>query len=43
MLEVCLWHIADVPLPLTNVRFEGKNGHDSGGTPFPLMTHSGLL
>jgi hypothetical protein len=30
-----------VPLPLTNVCFEGKNGHDAGGTPFPLMTHSG--
>ena len=20
---------------------EGKNGHDAGVTPFPLMTHSG--
>jgi hypothetical protein len=26
---------------LTNVCFEGKNGHDAGVTPFPLMTHSG--
>jgi hypothetical protein len=26
---------------LTNVRFEGKNGHDAGVTPFPLMTQSG--
>jgi hypothetical protein len=23
---------------LTNVRFEGKNGHDAGVTPLPLMT-----
>jgi hypothetical protein len=39
--DVCLWHIADVPLALTNVCFEGKNGHDAGVTPFPLMTQSG--
>jgi hypothetical protein len=30
-----------VLLALTNVCFEGKNGHDSGVTPFPLMTHTG--
>jgi SOS response associated peptidase (SRAP) len=36
------WHIADVPLTLTNVGFEGKNGHDAL-TPFPLMTRSGRL
>jgi hypothetical protein len=29
-----------MPLALTNVCFEGKNGHDAGVTPFPLMTHS---
>ena len=29
-VNVCLWHIADVPLALTNVCFEGKNGHDAG-------------
>ena len=33
----------DVPLALTNVCFGGKNGHDAGVTPFPLMTHSGLM
>jgi hypothetical protein len=32
-----------VPLALTNVCFEGKNGHDAGVTPFPLMTQSGHL
>jgi hypothetical protein len=26
---------------LINVRFGGKNGHDAGVTPFPLMTLSG--
>jgi hypothetical protein len=39
--NVRLWHKADVPLALTNVCFEGKNGHDAGVTPFPLMTQSG--
>ena len=38
--DVCFWHISDVPLALTNVCFEGNNGHDAGVTPFPLMTHS---
>ena len=38
---VRFWHIADVPLALANVRFEGKNRHDAAVTPFPLMTHSG--
>ena len=42
-IDVCLWHLADVPLALTNVCFEGKNGHDAGVTPFPLMTQSGLF
>ena len=40
-LDVRFWHIADVPLALTNVCFEEKNGHDAGVTPFPLMTQSG--
>ena len=35
------WHEPDVPLVLTNVCFEGKNGHDADVTPFPLMTPSG--
>src|SRR6476660_5442508 len=39
--DVCYWHKADVPLALTNVCFGGKNGHDAGVTPFPLMTQSG--
>jgi hypothetical protein len=39
--NVGYWHIADVPLTLTNVCFERKNGHDAGVTPFPLMTLSG--
>ena len=29
-----------MPLTLTNVCFEGKNGHDAGVTPFPLMTQT---
>jgi len=32
--------IADVPLTLMNVCFEGKNGHDAAVTPFPLMTQA---
>jgi hypothetical protein len=36
--DVPSWHLADVPLALTNVCLEGKNGHDAGMTPFPLMT-----
>ena len=35
------WHIADVPLALTNVCFEGNNGHDADVTRCPLMTQSG--
>jgi hypothetical protein len=30
-----------MPFALTDVRFEEKNGHDAGVTPFPLMTQSG--
>src|ERR1700675_3863432 len=37
------WHIADMPLALTNVCFEGKSGHDVGVTLCPLMTQSGSL
>ena len=40
-MNVCSWHIADVPLVLTNVCFEGKNGHDAVVTRCLLMTHSG--
>jgi hypothetical protein len=28
-VNVCLWHIADELLVLTNVCFEGKIGHDA--------------
>jgi hypothetical protein len=38
--NVRYWHKADMLNALMNVRFEGKNGHDAGVTPFPLMTHS---
>jgi hypothetical protein len=38
--NVRFWHKADMLNALMNVRFEGKNGHDAGVTPFPLMTHS---
>jgi hypothetical protein len=34
---------ADVPLALTNVRFEGNNGHDADETRCLLMTQSGHL
>ena len=30
-----------MPLALTNVCFEGKNGHEADVTRFPLMTQSG--
>ena len=39
--KVRFWHLADVSLALANVCFEGKNGHDAGVTPFPLVTQSG--
>jgi hypothetical protein len=39
--DVRYWHKADVPCALSNVCFEGKNGHDAGVTPFPLVTQSG--
>ena len=35
------WHIADVPLALTNVCFEGNNGHDADVRRCLLMTLSG--
>jgi hypothetical protein len=31
-----------VLVPMQPVCFEGKNGHDAGVTPFPVMTQSGL-
>ncbi len=31
---VCYWHIEDVPLALTHVCFEGKNGHAANVTRF---------
>jgi hypothetical protein len=40
---VRFWHFSDIPPALTNVCFEGKNGHDAGATSFPLMTQSGHL
>jgi hypothetical protein len=41
-VDVRFWHIADVPLALTNVCFEGKNGHDADRPLCPLMTQAGL-
>ena len=41
VLNVCYWHLADVPLALTNVCFEGKNGHDAHAPLCRLMTQSG--
>ena len=40
-VQVRFWHIADVPLALTNVCFEGKNGHNANGPSCLLMTLSG--
>jgi len=37
-IDVCSWYIADVPLVLTNVCFEGTSGHDAGLTSFQLLT-----
>jgi hypothetical protein len=39
--QVRYWHKADMLNALINVRFGGKNGHDAGVTPHPLMTLSG--
>ena len=36
--DVRFWHLADVPIALTNVCFEAKNGHDAGVTP--VIYHS---
>ena len=41
--SVCLWHKADVPLLLTNVRFWGQSGRDSNGSLCRLMTQSGHM
>ena len=41
MTHVRLWHIADMPLALTNVRFERNNGHDADVTRCLLLTQSG--
>ena len=40
-LQVCLWHLADMLNALTNVRFEGNNGHDADVTRCLLMTQGG--
>ena len=40
-INVRSWHKADVRLALTNVCFEGKNGHDADSTRCPLMTQNG--
>ena len=39
--NVRLWHKADMQTALTNVRFEGNNGHDADMTRCLLMTHFG--
>jgi hypothetical protein len=39
--NVRYWHKADMLHALTNVRFEGKNGHDADVTRCVLMTQSG--
>ena len=41
LADVCSWHLADMPLALTNVCFEGNNGHDAYATRCLLMTQSG--
>jgi hypothetical protein len=42
-VNVCLWHIADVPHAPTNVRYRGQSGHDANGPLCRLMTQSRLL
>jgi hypothetical protein len=37
------WHKADMLNAMTNVRFEGNNGHDADVTRCLLMTHSGHI
>ena len=39
--DVRFWHKADMLNALTNVRFEGNNGHDGGVTRCLLLTQSG--
>jgi hypothetical protein len=40
-ITVRLWHIADVPLALSNVCFEWENGHDAIVPLCQLLTQSG--
>ena len=39
--DVCTWHIADVPLTLSNVCFEWENGHDAIAPLCQLLTQNG--
>ena len=40
-VNVCFWHLADIPPALTNVRYGGKSGHDANGPLCRLMTYCG--
>ena len=40
--NVSYWHLADLPLALTNVCFEGENGHDADVTRCLLMTQADI-
>jgi hypothetical protein len=42
-VSVGKWHTADVPLALTNVRFEWNNGHDADVTQCPPVTAKSKL
>jgi hypothetical protein len=43
VLDVCSWHKACMLNALTNVCFEGKNGHDADVARCLFMTQSGSL
>ena len=40
LIRVHFWHLADILSALTNVRFGGKNGHNSNATLCPRMTQA---
>jgi hypothetical protein len=40
--DVCLWHLADMPIGLTDVRFRGQSGHRLDLAKCPLMNQADI-
>jgi len=41
MQEGRFWHLADMMMTFSDVRFRGQSGHSEARRQCPLMTHSG--